>query len=153
MKKELKLVQDIEGVRIYPMKKTTALRLLVCFLILVLIGFLTFYKRSKNIVEIKIRGKTYMLEVADTKAERAKGLMFRESLPDDEGMLFIFPSESKHTFWMYQTEIPLDIIWLDSNWKIVHEEKNVQPCKSTDPRKCKSYQPDQNAKYVIEISP
>lgn len=120
-----------------------------------LIG-LIFFKSSenpRNPVEIRINEKEYHLEMAKTKTQIAKGLMLRDTLPKDEGMLFVFPREARHTFWMYKTKIPLDIIWLNENWEFVHIERNVPPCKSSDPIKCPRYKPKKEAKYVIEISP
>jgi len=94
------------------------------------------------------------VEVAQTSKKRAKGLMYRETLGEDEGMLFIFPSEAKHTFWMANTYIPLDIIWIDKDMNIVYIEENAPPC--TQPIKlqnlCKLYEPETPAKYVVEVN-
>ena len=54
--------------------------------------------------------------------------MFRESLNENSGMLFIFPKEDFHNFWMKNTLIPLDIIWINSAKEIVFIENNAQPC-------------------------
>lgn len=98
-------------------------------------------------------GKEYTLEIADTPSKREKGLMEREKLADNEGMLFIFPQEAKHSFWMYKTLIPLKMIWLDSNWEIVHVEKNVPPCREENPLRCPTYAPPRPARYVVEVNP
>lgn len=113
---------------------------------------LLFYKPQK-LIQMKIDGRVYRLEIADAKAKRAKGLMMRKKLPLDRGMLFIFPNEGTHTFWMYKTLIPLKMIWLDEDWNVVHMEKKALPCKSGNPAKCKIYKPPKPAKYVIEINP
>lgn len=87
-------------------------------------------------------------EVADTPTARAQGLMFRETLAEDKGMLFIFDTEARHSFWMKNTYIPLEIIWIDSNLSIVHIEHAV-PCTTAE---CASHIPVQKALYVVEVN-
>jgi uncharacterized membrane protein (UPF0127 family) len=87
-------------------------------------------------------------ELAYTDETRMKGLMFRESLPEDAGMLFIFPYMDLHSFWMKNTLIGLDIIWLNDKKEIVYFTTAV-PC-TEDP--CASYAPMQKAKYVLEVN-
>lgn len=112
----------------------------------------------KNISAVKIGDTTVRVELADTAVKRAKGLMFRKSLEKDSGMLFVFPTEGKHSFWMANTYIPLDIIWIGSDMKIVHIEENVQPCvvegSTMDKLRdlCRVYTPSENAKYVLEVN-
>lgn len=89
------------------------------------------------------------MEIAKTTKEIKSGLMHRESLDSDKGMLFVYEEEKPHSFWMKNTLIPLDIIWLNKNKNIVHINKNTQPCYK-DP--CPSLYPNQNASYVIEIN-
>jgi len=74
--------------------------------------------------------------------------MYRESLPEKKGMLFVFPTSDIHDFWMKNTIIPLDMIWIDNQFKVVHIA-NAQPC-TEDP--CKIYAPRTLAKYVLEIN-
>lgn len=97
--------------------------------------------------KVIINEKGFYVEIADNPAERAKGLMFRKELKEDSGMLFIFPNNEKHSFWMMNTFIPLDIIWIDENLEIVYIHENAQPCKD----ECNSIMPDRDAKYVLEI--
>jgi uncharacterized membrane protein (UPF0127 family) len=59
------------------------------------------------------------VELARTDAERARGLMRRESLPDDRGMLFLFDETAEHAFWMKDTPLPLDIVFIDDGGRIV----------------------------------
>jgi uncharacterized membrane protein (UPF0127 family) len=96
-------------------------------------------------------GFTIMAEVADTTEKRAKGLMFRDSLPRDRGMLFTFAQPGHWTFWMKNTRIVLDIIWLDRYKRIVHMEQNVPACRRTD-EGCPQYQPNDEAMYALEIA-
>ena len=89
------------------------------------------------------------LEIADTGQGRARGLMFRKELPEDQGMLFIFPEEGVYSFWMKNTLIPLDIIWLDKDLRVVYIKSFVPPCKNYD---CPGYNPQIKAKYVLEVN-
>lgn len=88
-------------------------------------------------------------EIADSDKTRSLGLMNRKMLPADKGMLFVFDEEDFHSFWMKNTLIPLDIIWLSNDFRIVYFYQNVPPCKS-DP--CTSYAPLLKAKYVLEVN-
>jgi uncharacterized protein len=89
------------------------------------------------------------VEIADTKYKQQRGLMNRESLEKNKGMLFVFEKEEAHKFWMKNTLIPLDMIWIDGNSKIIYIQKNAQPCKIDS---CETFGPDENAKYVLEIN-
>ena len=94
-------------------------------------------------VEVKVS-----VEVADNFEEHSKGLMFRESLPEDSGMLFVFQDNQPRTFWMKNTLIPLDIIFIDSDFLITNITQAV-PCKE-DP--CSYYKSEGGAKYVLEVN-
>mgnify|MGYP001593669555 FL=1 len=91
----------------------------------------------------------FFVELARTSAEREKGLMFASQLDKNSGMLFIFDKEDIHPFWMKNTLIPLDIIWIGSNNKVVFISKNTQSCKSLI---CPAINPGSKAKYVLEIN-
>ncbi|MCC5900543.1 MAG: DUF192 domain-containing protein [Halomonas sp.] len=80
------------------------------------------------------------VEVAETTAQRQRGLMGREHLPEESGMLFRFESEQSadNAFWMYRTLIPLDIAFIDADGRIV-AINTMQPCESDTPRECSSY--------------
>jgi len=96
------------------------------------------------------QGVTILAELADTTEKRARGLMFRDSLPKDRGMLFTFPEPQPWTFWMKNTRIALDIIWIDATKKVIHIERNVPGCLRLDDS-CPNYQPNGNALYVLEV--
>jgi uncharacterized membrane protein (UPF0127 family) len=87
-------------------------------------------------------------ELAVTDDERAQGLMFREKINEDQAMLFIFEEEAIHSFWMKNMHFPIDILWLDSERRIVHIEASVPPC-AQDP--CPSYVPSAAAAFVLEV--
>jgi uncharacterized membrane protein (UPF0127 family) len=96
-------------------------------------------------------GSTIMAELADTTEKRARGLMFRDTLPRDRGMLFTFAEPGHWTFWMKNTRLTLDIIWLDRQKQVVHVERNVPGCGRTD-EGCPQYQPNDEALYALEIA-
>ena len=106
-------------------------------------------KDNLNTNRACINNNCFDVEIAETSAERMKGLMNRESLDENSGMFFIFDKEKEYSFWMKNTLIPLDIIWLNKDMEIVHIEKNVQPCEE-DP--CQRYTPSKPAKYVLELN-
>lgn len=74
--------------------------------------------------------------------------MYRESLGENEGMLFIFDEETIHAFWMKNTLIPLDAVWISSDYKIV-DIQTMTPCKES---LCSNYIPAGISKYVLEVN-
>ena len=95
-----------------------------------------------------VNGKVLSLEIADSPEERRVGLMFRDPLPENHGMLFIFGREQAYSFWMMDMKFSLDIIWIDSDGIVVHIENDVPPCSAA----CPSYQPNVSALYVLEVN-
>ncbi|MFI5167695.1 MAG: DUF192 domain-containing protein [Thermoanaerobaculales bacterium] len=93
-------------------------------------------------------GARVRLELALSDQERALGLMYRDNLPADQGMLFIFDHDGLYPFWMKNTIIPLDLIWLDSKGAVVEVRADVQPCHR-DP--CPSYSPTKVGRAVLEV--
>jgi hypothetical protein len=73
----------------------------------------------------------FRVEIADTEAEREYGLMNRDSLPADHGMLFEFPDNTDRAFWMKNTRIPLDILFIGADGRIVSIQKNARPYDET----------------------
>jgi uncharacterized membrane protein (UPF0127 family) len=100
-------------------------------------------------------GNCFLVELARTQEELSKGLMGRQQLGKNRGMLFIFSEEAVRPFWMKNTLISLDIIWIDKNNKIVFIKENAEPCPPALAEKqidCPMIDPGLDAKYVLEIN-
>lgn len=103
-------------------------------------GTLSFFKQSTN-EEIKID-----IEITDNRFEQVRGLMFRSNLPEKGGMLFIMDREELQSFWMKNTYISLDIIYVNSRFEIVKIQKYTQPQSEESVPSIKK------AKYVVEVN-
>lgn len=88
------------------------------------------------------------VEVARTAQELTHGLMYRESLEEGKGMLFVFEESGNYSFWMKNTLIPLDIIWINEDMQVIHIAE-ASPCEEED---CPTYSPNAMAKYVLEVN-
>lgn len=86
------------------------------------------------------------IEKAETDVERIQGLMFRKSMPEEQGMLFLFEQSEQQGFWMRNTYIPLDIIYVDENNVITTIHENAKPLDE------KSLPSNGPAKYVVEVN-
>ena len=124
-------------------------RNLILLLIVIVGGAVVFF--SIPVTEpgayVQVNGIRVNVEIADNFEERAKGLMFRDRLPETAGMLFVFENEGNYPFWMMNMKFDLDMIWIDSNSKVVYIAKDVSPCGIS----CKAVDPNSNAKYVLEV--
>jgi hypothetical protein len=94
---------------------------------------------------MQIGRSSFALEIADTGPTRARGLMRRDSMPRDHGMIFVFPEAEPQAFWMKNTRIPLDIIYVDAGGKVVS-------CHSMKPYDLTTTPSDGPAKYAIELN-
>lgn len=94
-------------------------------------------------------GSTIRIELAATDEERAIGLMFRDVVPADTGMLFLFPNDGIWPFWMKDTMVGLDFIWLDATGQVVEVRADVPPCR-VDP--CPSYAPSAFSRAMLEMA-
>ena len=99
--------------------------------------------------EVCFQNHCFQVEIARTQEEHERGLQFRSFLEENQGMLFIFPERGRHSFWMKDTLIPLDMIWLDESQRVVYILEDVPVC-SKDP--CPVYTPPREAKYVLEVN-
>jgi len=112
----------------------------------ILIWRLFFYLPPANSIKMKIGNNNYNIELATTIAQKTKGLSGRDSLCKNCGMIFVFGFETNLPFWMKDTLIPLDMIWLDKNGKVV-DIQTITEINST-----KIYQNQTPAQYVIELN-
>lgn len=102
---------------------------------------------AANSLEWSLPGTTIFLLVASTPTAQEQGLGDIGHLASTSGMFFVFGAPDNYGFWMKGMEFPLDIIWLDQNFKIIHIERDLSP--STYPN---VFYPGSPAKYVIEVN-
>jgi uncharacterized membrane protein (UPF0127 family) len=103
---------------------------------------------SAGTTKVKLQGKrsfTVLAEVADTEALRNQGLMYRTSMRENEGMLFIFEKAGTYQFWMRNTFLPLTIVFIDQSWRVVGIQ-NMEPLDES-----KRYAPQKPFLYALEI--
>jgi len=104
-------------------------------------GRLAFIKKDTNDTLIVID-----IEIADNEEERTRGLMWRYSMPDGDGMLFVFGEESPLSFWMKNTYIPLDIVFVNKRYEIITIRQNTTPLDEMP------IPSDKPAQYVVEVN-
>ena len=95
-------------------------------------------------------GHEFSLEVAADGAARERGYMFRDRVGEREGMIFVFESTERHSFWMKNCRIALDILWLDAAFRVVDIAHDRAPCPAQGD--CPSVQPAEPARYVVEFA-
>lgn len=102
---------------------------------------ITLPKDRKIIAEVMVRPE-----------DMARGMMYRDSLPPDRGMLFIHHQSGQYPYWMHNVKIPLDIIWLDSSRRVVEVSTNTPPCSGKPSSECPSYGGTQSALFILELA-
>lgn len=140
------------------MQTKSKLRITLWWIIIAIIAIVLYYKTlstnwptnitTNQVQEACIQDICFKIEIADTKEKRQLWLMHRKSLPEDKGMLFVFEQYGMYSFWMKNTLIPLDMIWLDNKQTII-DIKEAEPC-TQDP--CPTYNPQWYASYVLELN-
>ena len=105
--------------------------------------------RAADTADIRVDNNRFHVEIAETLQERQQGLMFRTSLPPDHGMLFIQPQAAPTAFWMKNTYIPLDLLFFDSDGRLLEIHAETPPC--TVPV-CPTYSSDGPIKYILELN-
>jgi uncharacterized protein len=135
-------------------------KLLICLVLHIAItgklltgGIQVAHAAGSDLVSIQTpSGVTIKAEVADTPLKRSVGLMYRDYLKKDHGMLFFFGQPQAWNFWMKNTKIALDLIWIDGKKRVTHIERNVPICTRSDDS-CPQYRPNSDdAMYVLEIA-
>ena len=132
------------------MKQYYKIIILSCFVVIIFIlinqNIFTNGLNENHIKNIDIAGKIIKVELALTAEEQEKGLSWREKIKDNEGMLFIFKESGKNYFWMKNMNFPIDIIWIDSNFKVIFIKENILPSSYPE-----TFGPDVDNKYVLEV--
>lgn len=136
------------------------MRKIVVILLIVASGYIGYQKFFRNpkivagdLAEVMVYGDygkerkvTFLMEVADDPFERQKGLMYRESLPKDHGMLFVFKRGGRYPMTMKNTYIPLDMIFVDSSHRIVELVENAEPQTES------AYGGNKRCSFALEIN-
>jgi uncharacterized membrane protein (UPF0127 family) len=99
---------------------------------------------------VELHGHRYSVEIAQTPAQRERGLMFRNNMADDRGMLFIHDVQEPQAYWMKNTLIALDIFYFDSDRRLVSVSRRTPPC--TLGNACPPYRSEGPALYVLELN-
>ena len=139
-------------------KKIILVGLFITLLIIILIILIIFLFKQQTAVQtakiekVCFKQACFNVNVSETQEEREKGLMDVEYLDKNSGMLFIFHETGKYNFWMKNTLIPLDIIWINFNKTVVEIKENFQPCIENIEKKCEIYYSKENALYVLEVN-
>lgn len=116
------------------------------FLILWIVSCDSLRTQHLEEIPIKIGGKTILVELAASPSERQRGLMYRRELPEDKGMLFVFPMADRQSFWMKNTYIPLDVGYFDSQGYLIE----VLTMEADDG--VKTYPSSEPALYALEMN-
>jgi uncharacterized protein len=98
-------------------------------------------------ITVQIDGTVYQAKVAYTEADRQKGLGGVTEFSGDQAMILAFPSDNTWAIWMKDMKVPIDVMWLDSNKKIVHVVTDISPDEGTNVR----HAPPVPARYVVEL--
>ena len=99
-------------------------------------------------VNITVNDQILIADISATPEQRTKGLSVKDTLAENEAMLFVFDVEAEHRFWMKDMKFPIDIIWISSDKKVVDIEHNLQPCDLG--LFCSMYEPEGDSLYVLE---
>jgi uncharacterized protein len=96
-------------------------------------------------------GQVVRVEVMIRREDMLRGMMFRESLAPDRGMLFMHGSAGTFPYYMFQVRMPLDIIWMNKEWRVVEVALNIPPCPAAKAKDCPTYGGHENAQFVLEL--
>ena len=128
------------------------LLLLILLVFAMVAGWYFLARRTPNDAQtLIVNDKVFRIEIAETMADRARGLSGRDGLRDDEGMLFIFPIASKYSFWMKDMKFPIDMVWIRDS-RIVGVTADVQPEPDKSIWQLTSYPPPEPVDMVFEVA-
>lgn len=112
------------------------------------VGGVTPVNNGYKQVNVTVNGVELVTDIALNSTQKSKGLSVKDTLNENEAMLFVFDTEREHAFWMKNMKFPIDIIWLDDDKEVVHIEHSLEPCIPDE--FCQSYKPDDDSLYVLE---
>lgn len=121
---------------------------LLLLLLALLLSQMSFDKKKITLENKNGKKIELTVEIANNPFKRSFGLMFRTTLKENEGMLFVFPDEAPRSFWMFNTKIPLDAIYFNANQEVV-DIISMDPCTSLS---CPTYPTSKRSKYVLEVN-
>ena len=132
-------------------------KIIIFITIFIIFSWVFFYTKdllfapTTNISSVCFKDNCFSVQLAITNAEHEKGLMFISKMGKNNGMLFVFSKENIYPFWMKNTLIPLDIIWINRDNKVVFINENSQPCPANETN-CPLIDPNVKAFYVLEVN-
>ena len=118
---------------------------LVAILIAVVVSFILTHFQSTT--DLRLGSGAFSAQIADTERERTKGLSGVSKMDPDDALIMVFDRDDTWGIWMKDMKVPIDILWLNSNKKVIYMVKNASPELSTD----KTFKPNDPARYVIEL--
>ncbi len=121
--------------------------LYILFFIGCVVMIITFANKGEKRIDAQLGGVTLSLEIADTAFLRTRGLSGHQPLASNEGMLFVFPEDDLYEIWMKDMLFSIDIIWLDSEYRIVDVKERASPESYPE-----VFTPSVPARYVLELS-
>lgn len=99
-------------------------------------------------LRLEINNHSFSVEVASNAQQRRQGLMWRQQLADNNGMLFVYPRSGDHRIWMKNTLIPLRVIWIDEDFRVISIQR-LEPCLSSP---CPVYSAQEWSRYILELA-
>jgi uncharacterized membrane protein (UPF0127 family) len=120
----------------------------ILFILVALLFLTACSSNPPQLPQVTLANHTFDIEIAESPEARTRGLMYRDELPDDQGMLFIYDESNKRSFWMKNMRFSIDILYFNSEKKLTQIYHNVPPC-SVDP--CEHYPSSSYTQYILEI--
>lgn len=106
-----------------------------------------------NLTDVTLpSGAKFQAETMIRDADLARGMMYRDALPKGRGMIFMFPKFEPHPLFMFHCKVPLDLVWMDKDQRIVRIIANVPPCTADAANKCPVYGVGIRARYALELN-
>ncbi len=130
------------------MRKIYTLSIFSLVIILLIFAISKLFNTDAHYKQVEISGNIVKAEAADTTAKRMEGLMFKKTLPQNQGMIFIFDKEGHPGIWMMGMSFPIDIIWINKDFEIVDIAENAKPCIIS----CPVHVPEKKSVYVLEVN-